>query len=207
MNTELNEVLLSLSDSEFIEKYFKDSVSSLEKFNRSVNYSLLERISNEIFFSIKNNGTILVCGNGGSASDCSHIFAELMGRFFLERNPIKIIDLTSSSSFMTAWANDIDFNTIFSRQIEAFNDSKNIILAISTSGNSKNILNAVQAAKKYNIKTIGLTGNNKNKFVETVDFCIAVPSNSTPIVQQLHLLSYHIICALIEKKLKLGSHK
>jgi D-sedoheptulose 7-phosphate isomerase len=207
MNTKLNETLLTLGDSEFIEKYFKDSVSSLEKFNNSLNYSLLERISNEIFLSIKENGTILVCGNGGSASDCSHIFAELMGRFFLERNPIKVIDLASNSSFITAWANDIEFDTIFSRQIEAFNDNKNVVIAISTSGNSKNILNAVEVAKKYNIKTVGLTGDKKNKFVETVDYCISVPSNSTPIVQQLHLLSYHIICALIEKKLKLGLHK
>ena len=186
---------------EKIINYFEKSKQIIIDSQTNELYEKILNISEIIINTIEANGMILVCGNGGSASDCSHIFSELMGKFYHIRKPVKIVDLTSNSSFLTAWSNDVEFNFVFSRQLEAFNDSKNILIAISTSGESKNILNALQTAKKYKIKTIALTGGAKGKMLDYSDLSLEVPSKNTPIIQQVHLIIYHIICALIEERL------
>jgi D-sedoheptulose 7-phosphate isomerase len=141
---------------------------------------------------------LLVCGNGGSASDAEHITGELVGRFLKERKAINAICLSSNSSTITAWANDYDYESIFSRQMEAHAKKGGVLLAITTSGNSKNILHAADTAKIMNIPLIGLTGSTGGKLKERCDLLINVPSNETPRIQELHKMVYHYICEEIE---------
>lgn len=146
-------------------------------------------------------GPLLLCGNGGSASDSAHIAAELLGRFNRERLPYNAICLSSNLSFMTAWSNDYSFDMAFARQIEAYGRNGGVLLCLSTSGNSPNVVNAVRAAKSLMLPTIALTGAGGGLVGKEADIVIAVPSTSTPLVQQAHICVYHYICAKVEEQL------
>ncbi|MFA5407246.1 MAG: D-sedoheptulose 7-phosphate isomerase [Bacilli bacterium] len=149
--------------------------------------------------ALKNGKQILIAGNGGSAADSQHFAAELVGRFMLERKGIPAIALTTDSSIMTSIGNDYDFNVIFSRQIEALGHDGDVFVGISTSGNSENIIRAVNEAKKKGIKTIGLLGCNGGKLAEICDICIIIPYNNTARIQEHHIMTIHIMCQLIEQ--------
>jgi D-sedoheptulose 7-phosphate isomerase len=146
-------------------------------------------------------GKLLLCGNGGSAADAQHIAAELVGRFEKERRALPAIALTTNSSNLTCIANDYDFETVFSRQVEAQAQKGDLLLAISTSGNSKNVLKAVEAAKKLGVRVIGLTGRSGGKLKGKVDLLLNVPSDETPRIQESHILIGHILCDLLERQL------
>ena len=149
--------------------------------------------------SIRNGNKILWCGNGGSAADAQHMAAELMGGLRShKRKPIASIALTTDTSFITAWANDTSYDHIFSRQIEGLGSSGDILVAISTSGNSKNVLNALETAKETGIQSIILTGGSKGKMKNKGDVLISVPSDDTQRIQECHLLIEHILCENIE---------
>ncbi|MDX1959185.1 MAG: SIS domain-containing protein [Leptospiraceae bacterium] len=166
------------------------------------NNSLSQRTEETILLlskTIKEEKPILVCGNGGSASDAAHITGELVGRFLKERKAINAICLSSNLSAITAWANDYSYETIFARQVEAHGKNGGALLAISTSGNSKNIILAIEKAKELGIPIIGLTGLGGGKMKELCDILIDVPSTSTPRIQELHIMLYHYICERIEK--------
>lgn len=154
-----------------------------------------------IIDAYKTGGKVLLIGNGGSAADAQHIAAELVGRFKLERKGLPAIALTTDTSILTALANDYGYDTIFSRQLETLANDKDILIAITTSGTSPNILKAVEIARSKNITVIGLTGGDGGKLQDVADITIAVPSDSTPRIQESHITIGHIICNLVEKEL------
>ena len=141
---------------------------------------------------------ILVCGNGGSASDALHISGELIGRFLKERKPLNVVCLNSNVAAMTAWANDYNYDTVFSRQVEAHGEPGGVLWALSTSGNSKNIIQAMQAAKMLDMKVVAMTGSSGGNARPFSDLLITVPSESTPRIQEAHLPIYHYICEQVE---------
>ncbi len=144
---------------------------------------------------------MLVCGNGGSASDAMHITGELVGRFLKERKALNCICLSSNPSVLTAWSNDYSFDTVFARQVEAYGQPGGVILGISTSGNSVNIIKAFEAARNLGMKAIALTGEGGGKMAEHCDLLIDVPSRSTPLIQQVHIVLYHYLCEQIEAEM------
>jgi D-sedoheptulose 7-phosphate isomerase len=149
--------------------------------------------------SMKAGGALLTCGNGGSAADAQHIAAELTGRFFLERRPLPALALHGNTSSLTAIANDYDYDTVFAREVEAHGRPGDVLLAISTSGNSRNIVRAVEAAKGRQMAVIGLTGESGGKMRDLCDVCLCVPSSSTPRIQECHILIGHTICEILER--------
>lgn len=144
---------------------------------------------------------MLVCGNGGSASDAMHIAGELVGRFLRERRALKVICLSSNPAVLTAWANDYDYETVFSRQVEAYAEAGGVMLGISTSGNSPNVIRAFEAARGAGMTTIALTGAGGGRLAPLSDILLDVPSRSTPLIQQGHICLYHYLCAQVEIRL------
>ena len=143
---------------------------------------------------------ILWCGNGGSAADAQHLATELMGGMSdHDRKPIPSIALTTDSSFITAWANDTDFSSIFSRQIQGIGDAGDVLIGISTSGNSENVINAVKQANFKKLKTITLTGKTAGKIDGLADITIKVPSDNTQRIQECHIMIGQILCSLVEE--------
>ena len=154
---------------------------------------------NILIEAISNNKKILWCGNGGSAADAQHMAAELMGGLVShDRKPIASIALTTDTSFITAWSNDTDYDSIFSRQIEGLGMQGDVLIAISTSGNSLNVINAINTAIKKRLKVIILTGKSAGKMKNFGDVRVCIPSNNTQRIQEGHLLVEHIICESIE---------
>ena len=150
---------------------------------------------------INDKKKIVIFGNGGSAADSQHIVAELIGKFKIKRKSYPAIDLSSNSSILTSLSNDFTFEISFSRQCECLVNKNDVVIGISTSGNSKNIKDGIIASKKNGAITIGLLGNNGGLLKKYVDIPIIVPSKSTPRIQEAHRVIYHIICELVEKKL------
>lgn len=147
---------------------------------------------------IKSDKKILLVGNGGSAADAQHIAAEFTGRFVKERNPLPAIALTTDTSAITAIGNDYGFNNVFERQILALANAGDVLICISTSGNSNNIINAIKAAKSKKVFVIGLTGNDGGNMNNICDINIVVPSSNTANIQEMHILIGHIFCSAID---------
>jgi len=154
--------------------------------------------------SLKNGGRLFFCGNGGSAGDSQHLAAELIGRLKKNRKALPAISLTVDSSALTCIGNDFGFDNIFSRQLEGLGKTGDILIAISTSGNSINVINAVVAAKEKGIISIALTGNGGGKLASKSDIDICIPSDNTQIIQEGHLLAEHILCEILEQSLIKG---
>lgn len=154
-----------------------------------------------IVSSLQSGGKLILCGNGGSAGDAQHIAAELLGRFEKERRALPAIALTTNTSTLTAIANDYDYAKVFSRQIEALGNSGDIMLAISTSGNSTNVLQAVESATAKGMKSIGLTGEKGGRLAACVNLCLKVPSSNVARIQESHIMIGHILSLLIEEKM------
>jgi D-sedoheptulose 7-phosphate isomerase len=148
-----------------------------------------------------NNGKILIAGNGGSAADAQHFAGELVSRFLFDRPALSAIALTTDSSILTAIGNDYGYEDVFARQIQAHGRSGDVFIAISTSGNSANILKAIQTAKAIGLVVIGLTGRSGGKMKDMCDVCLCAPSDSTPRIQECHLFFEHTLCACIEESL------
>ena len=148
---------------------------------------------------------LLACGNGGSAADAQHIVAELVGRFLRERRALRAICLSSDPAVLTAWGNDHGFDTVFARQVEAHAEPGGVLLALSTSGNSPNVVKALEAARERGMATIGLTGQGGGRMAPLCDHLFAVPSTSTPAIQQVHLCLYHCFCAGVEAAIADGA--
>ena len=151
--------------------------------------------------SLKKDGKILACGNGGSAADCQHFAAELLNRFEMERPSLAAIALTTDSSTLTSIANDYHFDQVFSKQVRGLGHAQDVLLAISTSGNSRNVVAAIEAAHESGMKVVALTGRNGGKMAETLgknDIHICVPATSTARIQEVHLLALHCLCDAID---------
>lgn len=152
--------------------------------------------------ALKNGRKIIIFGNGGSAADAQHMAAEFIGRYLIERKSIPAIALTTDTSILTAIGNDYSFDKVFSRQCESLVEKNDIIIAISTSGNSSNIIQGINAAKKRGAFTISLTGKSGGKLKSISNITIRVPSDQTPRIQEAHRTIIHIICELVEKQFK-----
>ena len=150
----------------------------------------------------KNNNKILVAGNGGSAADAQHFAAELVGRYKRERRAYPVIALTTDTSILTAWSNDYDFSTLFARKIEALGAPDDIFLGISTSGNSRNVIEGIKKARSRGLRTICLLGCDGGAAKNEADISIIVPSDNTPRIQEVHIMILHVICEEVEKILE-----
>jgi D-sedoheptulose 7-phosphate isomerase len=169
--------------------------------NNPQTLSSIARVAELLISSLKANGKVLLFGNGGSAADAQHIAAELVGRFAFDRPALPALALTVDTSCITAVGNDHGFEQIFTRQIEALARPGDVVIGISTSGNSPNIISALLAAKKLGIPTVGLTGESGGKLRAIVEHCICAPSKDTPRVQECHNLIGHILSELVEQEL------
>ena len=159
----------------------------------------IEKAAELLISSINAGGKILWCGNGGSAADAQHLATELMGGMSdHDRMPIPSIALTTDSSFITAWSNDTDFDSIFSRQVQGLGAEGDVLIGISTSGNSENVINALKQAKYKNLKTIAFTGKTGGSIDGIANITIKVPSDNTQRIQESHIMIGQILCSLIE---------
>ncbi len=183
------------------DSYLLNSIDVIEATRRSLDGTLVERAVAVAASALAADKPLLICGNGGSAADAMHIAGELVGRFLKERRALKAIALTADSAVMTAWSNDYSYATVFSRQVEAFGEAGGVLLGISTSGNSPNVVAAVEAAKARGMSTIALTGRGGGRLAALVDILLDVPSSSTPLIQQVHVCLYHYLCAEIEARI------
>jgi len=184
-----------------MQKLIRDLIEESIKVKEGVLKGLtddIKKAADAVIGSIGSGGKVLVFGNGGSAADSQHLAAELVGRFKKERRALPAIALTANTSTMTAMANDYSFDKIFAREIEALGKKGDIAVAISTSGNSKNVIEAVKKAKELGIKTIGLLGCGGGMLKELCDIPLVVASDSTPRVQESHVMIIHIICQIVE---------
>lgn len=161
----------------------------------------ITELSKVVISSLNSGGKILLFGNGGSAADAQHIATEFVGKYLLERKPLPAIALTTNTSSLTAIGNDYGFEHVFERQVEAFCSKKDVVIGISTSGNSLNVLLGIKAAKKKGATTVGFTGRKGGKLSRLVDLAIKVPSDSTPRIQESHILVGHILSELAEASL------
>jgi D-sedoheptulose 7-phosphate isomerase len=161
--------------------------------------SSIQQAAQACIDAFKADKKVLFCGNGGSAADAQHISAELSGRFYTDRPPLYSEALHVNSSYMTAVANDYSYDVVYSRMVEACGRKGDVLVGITTSGNSKNILAAMEAARKQGMITIGMTGQSGGKMNDCCDIMLRVPSTDTPRIQESHILIGHIICQLIEE--------
>ena len=163
--------------------------------------------SQKIIKAYKSNKKVILFGNGGSAADAQHLAAELVNKFYFDRKSLPAEALTVNTSVLTAIGNDYSFEQIFSKQLEGIGVKGDIVIGISTSGNSKNVIEGLKFAKEKKLYTIGFTGENGGKINNIVDICINVPSDDTPRIQEAHIMIGHIICEIVEKELFKESEK
>ena len=159
-----------------------------------------EQIVDAMVSALRTGSRVYFCGNGGSAADAQHLAAELSGRFYTDRHALRAEALHCNTSYLTAVANDYNFDMIYARLIEGIGDAGDILIGLSTSGNSENILKAFETAKQKGMITIGFTGESGGKLKSVCEFIINIPSTDTPRIQESHILFGHIICQLVEEK-------
>lgn len=180
--------------------YLATSQAALDTFATTPAFSAtMLAMAEDITASIKAGGKYLTCGNGGSAADAQHIAGEFISRLMFDHAPLPAIALTVDTSAMTATGNDYGYEFVFSRQVQGIGNAGDVLLAISTSGNSPNILRAIEAARVKNMKIHGFTGGTGGKMAALCDQILIAPSAWTPIIQQIHITAVHIVCALVER--------
>ena len=180
----------------------QDCASLLQSLLESSEYlSAVVAVADAMSQCLRSGKKILFFGNGGSAADAQHLAAELTGRYLKERKSLSGLALTTNTSALTAIGNDYSFDDVFARQIQGIGRPHDVAFAISTSGNSPNVLQAVNVARQIGLVTVGLTGRGGGKLASVVDRCISIPSDQTPRIQEGHILTGHILCELIEEAL------
>ncbi len=185
---------------EYISNQVKKSIDVKQKLLDSQELmNLVQEVALKCVEVYKNGNKTLIAGNGGSAADAQHIAGEFVSRFYFDRPGLASIALTTDTSIITAIGNDYGYEKLFSRQVQANGVTGDIFIGISTSGNSTNVIEALKECKEKGIITVGLTGEKGGKMSEMCDYCIRVPSNETPRVQEAHILIGHIICAVVEE--------
>lgn len=185
-----------------IKEYIKESIDTKQKILTDEKLvSKIDDVATKIIDAYRVNQKVLVAGNGGSAADAQHIVAELVSKFSMDRPALNALALTTNTSILTAVGNDYNHDYIFSRQVEAYGNTGDIFVAISTSGNSKNIIKAIEIAKQKGLYVVGLTGVTQSQMDSLCDSIIKVPSNKTPIIQESHIMIGHIICGIVEREI------
>ena len=184
---------------EIITKRFKESVESKQALldNKELTV-LMSEIAQKMIHALRNGNKIMFCGNGGSAVDAMHLAAELSGRYYFDRKPLNAEALCADNAFLTAVANDYGYEKVFSRLLTAKGKSGDILVGLSTSGNSQNVVNAFEYARSQDILTVGFTGQNTCKMDPLSDYLFKAPSADTPRIQECHMLVGHILCELVE---------
>ncbi|EGL9006711.1 D-sedoheptulose 7-phosphate isomerase [Campylobacter jejuni] len=186
----------------YIKEHFQESILVKEQILKDENLiTLIKNVSLEVIKAYKNGNKTLLAGNGGSAADAQHIAGEFVSRFYFDRPGIASIALSTDTSILTAISNDYGYENLFARQVQAQGVKGDVFIGISTSGNSKNILKALELCKQKEIISIGLSGGSGGAMNELCDYCIKVPSTCTPRIQEAHILIGHIICAIVEEEL------
>ena len=187
---------------EHISDILNDSFNNLQKVISDKGLILeIETITTKIIKAFKDGNKLLLCGNGGSASDAQHIAAELSGRFIKERKPLYAEALHVNSSYMTAVSNDYGFEYTYSRMLEAIGKKGDVLIALSTSGNSENVVNAVKMANSLDMLSVGMSGGKGGKIKDLCQHNIIIPSSNTARIQEAHIIVGHIFCQIIEEKL------
>ena len=185
-----------------IRRTIKDSLLVKKRILENENLiNTISKVAEEIINAYKNDRKVLICGNGGSAADAQHIAAELSGKFYLDREPLFAEALHVNTSYLTAVANDYSYDEVFSRLVKAKGREGEILIGISTSGNSKNVIKALEVANEIGMITVGMTGEIGGKMRDTCKYLINVPSKDTPRIQEAHIMIGHIICEIVEKEL------
>ena len=184
-----------------IVEYIQNSINTQSLILKDKNLlQQIDLVTKIVHKAFSNGNKIMMIGNGGSASDCEHLATEFVSKFFKDRKALNAIALTSNSASITALSNDFGYEWVFSRQIEAIGKENDILFALSTSGESQNIINAINTAKKANITVIGLTGNKTCSMDDICDVTIKIPSEETPIIQESHVMLGHLICKIVEEQ-------
>lgn len=185
-----------------IANIIKSSIDVKERILNDANLLLkINEAAELIVKTYKQGGRVFFCGNGGSAADAQHLAAELSGRFYFDRPPLAAEALHVNTSYITAVANDYAYDVIFSREVDAFCKEGDVLVGISTSGNSANVLKAFETAKEKGVLTIAMTGESGGKMASISDILINIPSNDTPRIQESHITIGHIICQIVEEEL------
>lgn len=179
----------------------KEIIEESKNVKESICIKALEEAVSYIVSAYRNGGKVLLFGNGGSAADAQHIAAELVGRFKKNRTALPAVALTTDTSIITAISNDFSYTDVFVRQVQALCTPKDVVIGISTSGKSPNVVEAIKIAKEKGAKTIALTGEGGGVLKEVADLCIEIASKNTPRIQEAHILCGHIICELVEEAL------
>ena len=185
---------------EKIKSLLKNSIAVKQEILKKYS-SLIEKIAQTIIDCYRNNKKVVLFGNGGSAADSQHIACELVGRFKKDREPLPAIALTTDTSILTALTNDYSFDSVFARQVEALVEKDDVVIAITTSGNSLNVIKGVESAIKKGARVVVLTGSNGGKIKNMVEDVLIVPSKDTPNIQEAHITIGHILCQLVEEEL------
>ncbi len=185
---------------EDIKHRFAKAAELIEQFGRD-GADAVARATEMIVRACAAGGGVLIFGNGGSAADAQHIAGEFVGRFFLERKAFKAVALSTDTSVLTAVGNDYGYDRVFARQIEALGSPGDVALALSTSGNSPNVVEGLKQARKLGMKTIAFTGQGGGKCRELADVLIAAPARQSPRIQEVHEVAYHVLCEMVERQL------
>ena len=189
-----------MADENFVQTSLSASAATLAT-TAEKNADTVARAATALVKSLKNGGTAYFCGNGGSAADAQHLAAELAGRFALERPAMAGVALTTNTSSITAIGNDYGYEFVFSRQLEGLGKNGDVLVALTTSGNSKNILEAVKAARKLGMTVVGMTGEEGGEFAKLCDIALVTPSDKTPRIQEGHIAMGHAMCEEVERAL------
>lgn len=180
-----------------VHDHARAGIETREAFFESSSDQIVE-IARALAVSLAKGGKILFCGNGGSAADCQHLAAELVNRFKLERPALPGIALTTDTSIITAIGNDYSFDTIFEKQVQALGAPGDVLIGISTSGSSPNVIAALKEAKRKEMLTVGMTGMKSGEMLQTCDHIVSIPSTDTPVIQELHIAVGHLFCELVD---------
>ncbi len=182
-----------------IEQAVNDNIRLKSQLLNEEGIKFISQVSEVIISQINNGGKVLLCGNGGSAADAQHFAAEFVGRFMKDRKPLPAVALTTDSSILTAVGNDYNFESVFLRQIRALCTSNDVVIGISTSGNSGNVVEAFKCARSIGAKIVALLGNTGGKCIQYADYNYVVDSCESARIQEVHLLLEHLICEFVEK--------
>jgi len=193
---------LIMDKNEIVKLRLKENISIKEKIlsdDKLINQII--KVSEVIIRCFKNENKLWLCGNGGSAADAQHLAAEFTGRYYFDRPPLPAEAIQVNTSYITAVANDYSYDEIFSRYIKAHGKKGDVLIGITTSGKSSNVIKALQAAKEIGLETIGFTGNYVDMLLKYTDYIVSVPSSDTPRIQEAHITIGHLICEIVEKEL------
>ena len=186
-----------------IKEYINSSLETKQKIlNDNEILQKIKKISKLIVNALQNDNKILFVGNGGSASDCDHLATEFVSKFYKDRHAFNAISLTSNNALITALSNDFGYDNAFSRQIEAIGKKGDVLIALSTSGNSKNIIQSINVANEMELTTIGLTGQKECQMDNLCNILVKIPSQETPIIQECQMTLGHLICKIVEDELQ-----